>query len=139
MDVVIENGKIQDIKKHTERRKSKWQKGLFIDGKGKYLMPALIDCHVHYGSNAALFQTYDSLYFHYGIVKVLALNGTPQLLQHRDSIRKGLVYGPEIQCSGPRVNDSVMTASQAKELLQNLKMAGYDFVKNLFRLIQRGF
>ena len=139
MDVVIENGKIQDIKKHTERRKSKWQKGLFIDGKGKYLMPALIDCHVHYGSNAALFQTYDSLYFQYGIVKVLALNGTPQLLQHRDSIRKGLVYGPEIQCSGPRVNDSVMTASQAKELLQNLKMAGYDFVKIYSDLSKEGF
>src|SRR3989337_4148699 len=94
MDVVIENGRIQDMKQHIQRGKSELRKGLFIDGKGKYLMPALIDCHVHYGSNAALFQTYDSLYFQYGIVKVLALNGTPQLLQHRDSIRKGLVYGP---------------------------------------------
>ena len=63
MDVVIENGKIRDMKQHIERGKSKLRKGLFIDGKGKYLMPALIDCHVHYGSNAALFQAYDSFYF----------------------------------------------------------------------------
>jgi hypothetical protein len=139
MDVVIENGKIQDMKQHVERGKSKLRKGLFIDGTGKYLMPALIDCHVHHGSNAALFSAYDSLYFRYGIVKVLALNGTPQLLQHRDSIRKGLVLGPEIQCSGPRVNDSSMTVSQAKELLQSLKETGYDFVKIYSDLSAAGF
>jgi hypothetical protein len=139
MDIIIENGRIQDIKQHVESGKSTLRNGLFIDGKGKYLMPALIDCHVHYGSNAALFQVYDSLYFHYGIVKVLALNGTPQLLQHRDSIRKGLVFGPEIQCSGPRLNDSSMTAPQAKELLQTLQAAGYDFVKIYSDLSAAGF
>jgi hypothetical protein len=139
MDVVIENGRIRDIEQHVESGKAKLRKGLFIDGKGKYLMPALIDCHVHYGSNAALFQTYDSLYFRYGIVKVLALNGTSQLLQHRDSIRKGLVYGPEIQCSGPKVNDSNMTAPQAKRLLQSQKVAGYDFVKIYSDLSAAGF
>ncbi|HLA59754.1 MAG TPA: hypothetical protein VK622_13365, partial [Puia sp.] len=48
MDVVIENGTIQ----HIEPGKPESRKGLFIDGKGKYLIPALIDCHVHYGSNA---------------------------------------------------------------------------------------
>ncbi|HEY8897628.1 MAG TPA: hypothetical protein VIM79_22535, partial [Niastella sp.] len=91
MDVVIEDGKIQDLKQHVERGKPELRNELLIDGKGKYLIPALIDCHVHYGSNAALFQSYDSLYFRYGIAKVLALNGTPQLLLHRDSIRKGLL------------------------------------------------
>jgi len=135
MDVVIENGTIQ----HIEPGKPESRKGLFIDGKGKYLIPALIDCHVHYGSNATLFQAYDSLYLQYGIVKVLALNGTPQLLQHRDSIRKGLVYGPDIQCSGPKVNDSGMTALQARGLLQSLKMAGYDFVKIYSDLSEEGF
>lgn len=139
MDIVIENGRIQKIKQHEERGKSKLGKALFIDGKGRYLMPALIDCHVHYGYNPALFQAYDSLYLQYGIVKVLALNGEPQLLQHRDSIRKGLVNGPEIQCSGQRVNDSSMTAAQAKELLQNLKAAGYDFVKIYSDLSKAGF
>jgi hypothetical protein len=139
MDVVIENGKIQDIRQHVESGKSKLRKELFIDGKGKYLMPALIDCHVHYGSNATLFKIYDSLYFHYGIVKILALIGTPQLLQHRDSIKKGLVFGPDIQCSGPKVNDSSMTAPQAKELLQSLKVAGYDFVKIYSDLSKEGF
>jgi hypothetical protein len=139
MDIVIENGRIREMKQHVERGKSVFQKGLFIDGKGKYLMPALIDCHVHYGSNAALFQSYDSLYFRYGIVKVLALNGTTQLLQHRDSIRKGLVYGPEMLCSGPRVNDSGMNALQVRELLQSLKAAGYDFVKIYSDLSREGF
>jgi len=139
MDVVIENGKIRDVRQHTKREKSDVLKELLIDGSGKYLMPALIDCHVHYGSNAALFQAYDSLYFRYGIAKVLALIGTPELLQHCDSIRKGLVYGPEILCSGPRVNDSGMTALQAKELLQSHKAAGYDFVKIYSDLSKEGF
>ncbi len=135
MDVVIENGRIQ----HIEPGKSTVRKGLFIEGKGKYLIPALIDCHVHYGADAALFQAYDSLYLQYGIVKVLALNGTPQLLKHRDSIRKGFVYGPEIQCSGPKVNDSGMTALQANMVLQSLQMAGYDFVKIYSDLSKEGF
>ena len=135
MDIVIENGRIQ----HIEPGKSALRQGLFIEGNGKYLIPALIDCHVHYGSDATLFQAYDSLYLQYGIVKVLALNGTPQLLKHRDSIRKGLVFGPDIQCSGPRVNDSGMTALQAKGLLQSLKTAGYDFVKIYSDLSVEGF
>jgi hypothetical protein len=139
MDVVIENGRIEAIREHIETGRSGLRKGVFIEGKGKYLIPALIDCHVHYGSNAALFQAYDSLYFQYGVVKVLALNGTSQLLQHRDSIRKGLVHGPDIWCSGPKVNDSGMTALQAKGLLQNLKVAGYDFVKIYSDLSKEGF
>ena len=139
MDVVIENGKISDVRQHTKRKKSDVLKELLIDGSGKYLMPALIDCHVHYGSNAVLFQAYDSLYFRYGIAKVLALIGTPELLQHRDSIRKGLVYGPEIWCSGPRLNDSTMTAHQAKELLQSHKVVGYDFVKIYSDLSKEAF
>lgn len=139
MDVVIENGRIKEVKQHVARGQGQLRKGLFINGTGKYLIPALIDCHVHYGSDAALFQSYDSLYFLYGVVKVLALNGTPQVLEHRDNIQKGLAYGPGIQCSGPRVNDSNMTALQAKELLQRLKMAGYDFVKIYSDLSKEGF
>lgn len=139
MDIVIKNGRIQDITSHEEGGKSGSGGELRIDGKGKYLIPALIDCHVHYGLDSALFQTYDSLYLRYGVAKVLALNGDAQLLQHRQNIRKGSVNGPEILCSGPRVNDSNMTAKQAKELLQILTATGYDFVKVYSDLSREGF
>jgi Cytosine deaminase and related metal-dependent hydrolases len=135
MDVVIENGKIQDIRPHSNR----FLKDSFIDGHDKYLMPALIDCHVHYASHVELFKTYDSLYLRYGIAKVLALNGTPELLQHRANIQKGETSGPDIYCSGPRVNDPEMTVLQARELLKRTRAAGYDFVKIYSDLSKAGF
>lgn len=135
MDVAIENGRILDIQPRIERSPT----DSIIDGQGKFLVPALIDCHVHYGYHPELFTTYDSLYLRYGIVKVLALNGTPELVKHRANRQKGLAYGPDILCSGPRVNDSGMTAAQARDLLQRLKETGYDFVKIYSDLSKEGF
>jgi Imidazolonepropionase and related amidohydrolases len=135
MDVAIENGRILDIQPRIEQSPT----DSIIDGQGKFLVPALIDCHVHYGYHPELFTTYDSLYLRYGIVKVLALNGTPELVKHRANRQKGLAYGPDILCSGPRVNDSGMTAAQARDLLQRLKETGYDFVKIYSDLSKEGF
>lgn len=135
MDVAIENGRILDIQPRIEQSPT----DSIIDGQGKFLVPALIDCHVHYGYHPELFTTYDSLYLRYGIVKVLALNGTPELVKHRANRQKGLAYGTDILCSGPRVNDSGMTAAQARDLLQRLKETGYDFVKIYSDLSKEGF
>lgn len=135
MDVAIENGRILDIQPRIEQSPT----DSIIDGQGKFLVPALIDCHVHYGYHPELFTTYDSLYLRYGIVKVLALNGTPELVKHRANRQKGLAYGPDILCSGPRVNDAGMTAAQARDLLQRLKETGYDFVKIYSDLSKEGF
>ena len=42
-DVLIEGGKIAAVKQHSTRRSTATR----IDGAGKYLMPGMIDVHVH--------------------------------------------------------------------------------------------
>ncbi len=45
-DVVIREGKIQNIRNHIETDTTKYEFGR-VDGKGKYLIPAFADAHSH--------------------------------------------------------------------------------------------
>lgn len=134
-DVWVRHGLITRIAPHHRAAKA----DTIISGRGKFLLPGFTDCHVHYKNTPQLFAAYDSLYLRYGVTGLLALNGTPELLRHRDSIRRGIITGPEIQCSGPAVNDSTMTPATATTLLQQLQKAGYDFVKIYSDLSKAGF
>src|SRR5689334_22442408 len=44
-DILIENGKIRELKKAV----GKIQSSIKIDAHGKYVLPGIIDPHVHYG------------------------------------------------------------------------------------------
>ncbi len=129
IDLYIIGGKIEKIEKHDRNAEFKLLSDIIINGSGKYLMPSLIDCHVHYGGNRSLFGLYDSLYLKYGVTKVLALNGTDSLLEHRKRKNNKSLYGPDIYCSSPRNNDSLMTAVQADSIMKDYKLKGYEFIK----------
>ena len=139
VDLFVNKGRIEKIAKHNKTKELSLLSDYVINASGKYLLPGLIDCHVHYGDNTDLFSDYDSLYFKYGITKVVALNGTDNLLEHRERIRDKTILGPDIFCSSPRNNDPSMTANQAQELLKAYKMKGYDFIKIYNDLSKNGF
>jgi hypothetical protein len=139
MDVFIDKGRIEKIEKHNKNRKAGLPSDRVINASGKYLLPGLVDCHAHYGDSKDLFNAYDSLCLKYGVTKVIALNGTDNVLEHRKSIRNGDVMGPDIYCSSPRNNDPTLTARQAEELLKEYKMKGYDFIKIYNNLSKDGF
>ena len=136
-DVWVNNGIISKIVKHNKEITG--QTVDRINGTGKFLIPAFTDAHVHYGNNEKLFSLYDSLYLHYGVLHVFALNGNKKVIVHRDYINKGKIPGPEIFCSSPPLNDPMLSKESAKALVDTLYTTGYNFLKVYSYLSKEGF
>jgi imidazolonepropionase-like amidohydrolase len=104
-----------------------------IDGSGKYLMPGLVDMHVHLRNYtdkdmSALLQ----LYVVNGVTTVLNLSGIPRHLELRDKVAKGELAGPTIYTSGPfisRTTGSSPSPEEVERAVIEQKQAGYDIIK----------
>ena len=102
-----------------------------IDGRGKYLMPGLVDLHVHLASNPEDQQrSILRLFVAHGVTTVLNLRGIPQILALRSAVAGGRVFGPTIYTVGPYVNQPFVTSpDEVDSAVTAQKRAGYDFVK----------
>jgi len=94
-----------------------------IDGRGKYLIPGLIDMRVHIYNPGEML-----LYLANGITTVRSLNSHPQHLLWRDRINARKMFGPTILSAGPLI-DTVETPAQGKRLVMEQSRAGYDAVE----------
>ena len=89
-----------------------------IDGTGKYLIPGLVDLHVHLASNPEDEQrAILTLFVANGVTTILNLRGTPQILELRAAIAAGRVFGPTV-CHSPSQStgggsDSIRGATRA--------------------------
>jgi hypothetical protein len=111
-----------------------------IDGSGKYLIPGLIDSHIH------LWQSPNDLllYAANGITHIRELNGSKQHLQWREEINNGRL-GPKMFVASSRVNSnglikswfekwtakitSINSFNSAHALVQSFVNDGYDAIK----------
>jgi hypothetical protein len=102
-----------------------------IDGTGKYLMPGLVDVHVHLASNPPDEQRILlELFLSNGVTTVVNLRGTPQLLELRSAVNTGRILGPRLYTAGPYVNEPfVTTPDEVERAVVEQKRAGYDFIK----------
>jgi hypothetical protein len=105
-----------------------------VDGRGRFLMPGLIDMHVH---------LYDGLgfpnYLAHGVTTVVSMCGClPATLALRDSVRRGSLVGPRIYTAGPSMNGypagnashvAIETAADAKAEVVRQHRMGIDFIK----------
>ena len=92
-----------------------------IDGEGGFLVPGLIDLHVH------LTQPDDlALYAANGVTTVLNLSGDAGILELRTTTRARIA--PRILTSGPQLVD-VQTAERARAIVDEEAAAGYDGIK----------
>jgi tetratricopeptide (TPR) repeat protein len=94
-----------------------------IDGKGKYLMPGLVDMHVHMHSTQEF-----PLYLANGVTTVYNLNGRPAHLLWRDAVARGEIIGPTIYTCGPTIR-TAQKAEEARQLVEEQSRAGYDSIK----------
>src|SRR5882724_1673686 len=104
-----------------------------IDGRGKFLIPALADLHVH------LFSPDDfPAYVTYGVANVLNMDGGPLHLAWRRLIHEEKFLGPTIYTAGhtvdgfPPLNELFLTAEtpdQGRGIVRRQKRAGYDAIK----------
>ena len=96
-----------------------------IEGKGKYLIPGLIDTHVHLKQADPLL-----LFVVNGVTTVQNMSGQPWHLERRKQIAEGTVLGPRILTTGPTTAQvGVPGPDDAEKLVRGQKAAGYDAIK----------
>jgi imidazolonepropionase-like amidohydrolase len=111
-------------------------RALRIDGRGQYLMPGLIDAHVHleYFDEPGVF----ALFLANGVTSVRNMDGRPYLLEWKRRVAAGDLIGPTIHTAGPILdgdpparddNTVVRNAAEARVAVATQDSAGYDFVK----------
>jgi imidazolonepropionase-like amidohydrolase len=117
-----------------------------IDGQGLYLMPGLVDAHVHY-LDAPVFGR---LMLANGVTLVRDM-GMPNdlILSLRDALNRGDMLGPEMVAAGaildgnppliPLISLGIETPEQGRLAVRQQVEAGVDFIKVYSRLDREGF
>jgi imidazolonepropionase-like amidohydrolase len=109
-----------------------------INGTGLYLMPGLIDAHVHLRDPSELLS-----YIAYGVTGVVQLSGpsgnVANVMELRERVARGDIPGPTIHTSGrildgdppifPGVSSVVGTPDEAKRQVEAQLAAGADVIK----------
>jgi hypothetical protein len=118
-----------------------------VDGSGRFLIPGLVDAHVHYDEEdpavhphvGAINRQFSALFLSAGITSVMNLCGSRGNLELRDSIARDDVVGPRMFTSPPCLDDSTMTEAQGDSAATASGAAGYDFLKVYSFLSADGF
>ncbi|PYQ36810.1 MAG: amidohydrolase, partial [Acidobacteria bacterium] len=130
--VTVRKGAIEDIRdstlpKHKER-------GVEVNGTGKYLIPGLWDNWFPRGKEVTL-----PLFIANGITGVRDMGGELETLQQwRKEISAGTLIGPRIVMSGPMLDGpqprfptsiAIKTPEDGRRAVDDLKQRGADFIK----------
>ncbi len=140
--VVVHGTRILAVVGPEEHEKTHRIDAIFIDGKGKFLIPGLWDMHVHMafgnwfprGKEIAI-----PLFIANGITGVRDMGGELDVLQQwRTDISAGKMIGPRIVISGPMLDGpqprfpisiAIKTTEDGRRAVDDLKKRGADFIK----------
>ena len=115
-----------------------------IDGRGKYLLPGLVDMHTHLFSDddfpEELAGDELALMLANGVTTIRLMIGTPEHLAMRRRVEAGELLGPALYVASPELTGrvprggvfngrTVKTADEARAAVRDFKAAGYDFIK----------
>ena len=119
-----------------------------IDGNGKWLIPGLVDAHVHLPTDGYLgpklptqvpdisFQPQDLFtpFLASGVTTVWDLNSTMETYALKKAIEKGYILGPRMVLSalvngGKGPGRIANTAEEGRAIVRNAKVEGYDLIK----------
>lgn len=106
-----------------------------VDAGGRYLLPGLVDVHVHLRARSEL-----AIYLRYGVTTVVNMRGSPDHVRLRRQIEQGDVVSPRLYTTGPLLDGDppirpgdgtrvVATPEAAAEVVQEHVVQGYDLVK----------
>ena len=122
--IVIENGRIRQISAGGEVPAG----AQIIDAGGKYVIPGLIDSHVHYDM-----PWLHRLYLANGVTSVRDLGGSIDRLQTlQQEIAAGNILAPRMFISGTPINPGsvkAMNLGSSREMAEKLVEAGVDGIK----------
>ncbi|NLP58094.1 amidohydrolase family protein [Lutibacter sp. B1] len=109
-----------------------------IDAKGKFLMPGLIDMHVHVWDNYEL-----GLYLSNGVTAIRNVWGMPMHLRLKNEVNNEEILSPLFYTTGPKLtgpefigddNLQLNNPEEAKKKVLSYKNRGYDFLKTYYGL-----
>ena len=124
--ILIEDGRIQEIGQPGELNIPAGAR--VIEAAGKYIIPGLIDSHVHYDM-----PWLHRLYLANGVTTVRDLGGSiERLVTLREEISVGNILEPRMFVSGMPINPGsvrAMNLSSSKEMAEKLVEAGVDGIK----------
>lgn len=136
--VLIENGIIQEVSTNIIGRDLPT-----IDGQNKYLVPGLIDMHVHVWDNYEL-----GLYLASGVTTIRNLWGQPMHLRMKAGINPQEIVSPHFFTAGPKLTGSefmgddnfqLFSVEEARAAVIDTKEKGYDLIKTYYGLPQEYF
>jgi Amidohydrolase family len=142
--LTVRDGRIADI--HRSSDVAPPADCLAIDGNGRYLIPGLIDTHVHFfgysraGEGDRLTEAAVlKMLLANGVTTALIMEGTPEILRLRAELAAGRLTGPRLFSAGPLIQaaDTAapphrLTFTTPDEVIREVeaeKKLGYDFVK----------
>ena len=103
MDVILDGGRIWDLRATGEP----YVDLLEIPAAGRFLVPGLVDAHVHLAHSGATVWTGDPLdanlraSLYHGVLSVYDVGGPDVILELRDAVAAGTTLGPNIRATGP--------------------------------------
>ncbi|HEU4870925.1 MAG TPA: amidohydrolase family protein [Pyrinomonadaceae bacterium] len=111
-----------------------------VDGTNKFLIPGLMDMHVHLFSDDefpdALAEDEFKVMLAYGVTTIRLMIGTPEQLVLREKCAKGEILAPTIFAASPHLTGRkqpngivVTTEAEARAAVAKSKREGYDFIK----------
>lgn len=148
--IVIKDKKILTINKPIPNN------AIIIDGKGKWLIPGLIDMHVHnladgpyksYPTKGPAIhfdtQNFMTLYIANGVTTVFELSARAEHIGQRNEIIRGDIIGPRIALAGlidgSNANMTATTPSDGRQTVRLAKGEGYEFIKVYSQLNKETF
>ncbi len=131
VDVVIEGNRIASVAGADPRPESYIREGHVIDGTGMYLLPGLIDSHIHlHDERAGMPQPFEyeyKIYMSCGVTTVRDVGSDPKkALAERRKSREGAIVAPRIyvyMVAGGRTPD------EGRQSVRSIKEQGADGVK----------
>ncbi|PWD98853.1 amidohydrolase family protein [Marinilabilia rubra] len=131
--VYIREGKIEAIGEAIDVQNVK-----VVEGKNKYLLPGLIDMHVH------LWDRYElGLYLANGVTAIRNVWGMPMHLRIKEAVSNNKIYSPSFFTTGPKLtgpefigsdNLQIFAPEEGRERVRSYKKRGYDFIKTYYGL-----
>ncbi len=138
MDLVIKGHRIIDIGPHDESRTADKK----VDASDAFVMPGLIDIHVHEGSENG--EKLGRTWLSWGVTTVRNPAGDPyDALNRREAFQSGKALGPRIFFTGSPIDGSrifygggstTTSEQQVDEELRKAELLDYDLIKTYVRL-----
>ncbi|MBM3145435.1 MAG: amidohydrolase family protein [Chloroflexi bacterium] len=138
--VIVRDGVIESLGSSEQVQVPR--EALVVDGQGKYLMPGLVDMHIHiqYENDMLLLVAngVTSVRNMWGSTGKMLRFGFPDQLVLRKQIEQGKLFGSTIYSAGPTMEGSPSfhplagvfdTPESARESVKWQASQGYDFIK----------